>query len=86
VAVIGLGLIGLLTIQVAKAAGAHVLGMDPNTGRCELAGRLGCDGTASSAEQMESLVNSYLSSSGADAVMSSSLPIPLVVSLSSSQE
>ncbi|MEE8076549.1 MAG: bi-domain-containing oxidoreductase [Candidatus Binatia bacterium] len=82
VAVIGLGLIGLLTIQVAKAAGAHVLGMDPNTGRCELAGRLGCDGTASSAEQMESLVNSYLSSSGADAVIiaadtSSSEPIEL---------
>ena len=43
VAVIGLGLVGLLTVQLAKAAGCRVVGMDPNPERCRLAQELGCD-------------------------------------------
>src|ERR671931_1326815 len=35
--VIGLGLIGQLVVQLLVAAGARVVGVDPDPGRCELA-------------------------------------------------
>ncbi len=38
VAVIGLGLLGQLAVQMAKASGCRVIGFDPNKSRCELAG------------------------------------------------
>ncbi len=41
VAVIGLGLLGLLTVQMLRAAGCVVIGTDPNAARCDLAARLG---------------------------------------------
>jgi predicted dehydrogenase/threonine dehydrogenase-like Zn-dependent dehydrogenase len=41
VAVIGLGLLGLLTVQLLGAAGCDVLGVDLNPARVELAQRLG---------------------------------------------
>lgn len=41
VAVIGLGLLGLLTAQIATAAGCHVLGIDINPERNALAGQFG---------------------------------------------
>jgi predicted dehydrogenase/threonine dehydrogenase-like Zn-dependent dehydrogenase len=41
VAVIGLGLLGLLTIQVAAAAGCQVFGVDVDTSRVRLASSLG---------------------------------------------
>ena len=37
VAVIGLGLLGQLAVQMARASGCRVIGFDPNKGRCELA-------------------------------------------------
>ncbi|MCK7527470.1 MAG: hypothetical protein MZV64_62625 [Ignavibacteriales bacterium] len=40
VAVIGLGLLGLLTIQIAAAAGCRVLGMDTDPERVKLAQHL----------------------------------------------
>jgi len=43
VAVIGLGLVGLLTIQIAAAAGCRVMGMDVNSGRVALATSLGLE-------------------------------------------
>ncbi len=43
VAVIGLGLIGLLTAQILKANGCAVLGVDPDGERVALARRLGVD-------------------------------------------
>lgn len=43
VAVIGLGLLGLLTVQILKAAGCRVIGFDPDTSRCKLAIELGGD-------------------------------------------
>src|SRR2546428_880021 len=43
VAVIGLGLLGQLTVQILKAAGCRVLGMDIVQRRVELAHRLGAD-------------------------------------------
>ena len=46
VAVIGLGLVGLLTIQIASAAGCNVLGIDLDPKRIALASSLGRFGTA----------------------------------------
>ncbi|HTS18625.1 MAG TPA: bi-domain-containing oxidoreductase [Verrucomicrobiae bacterium] len=46
VAVIGLGLVGQLTVQIAKAAGCVVLGVDVSAEACELAKRCGCDAVA----------------------------------------
>ena len=43
VVVIGLGLIGLLTVQILKANGCAVLGVDPDEERAALATRLGAD-------------------------------------------
>ena len=39
--VIGLGLIGQLVVQLLAASGVRVLGVDPDSSRCELAERLG---------------------------------------------
>jgi polar amino acid transport system substrate-binding protein len=46
VAVIGLGLVGQLTVQILKAAGCVVLGIDVSAEACELATRCGCDAVA----------------------------------------
>ena len=46
VAVIGLGLVGQLTVQILKAAGCVVLGIDVSAEACELAARCGCDAVA----------------------------------------
>ena len=41
VAVVGLGLVGLLTVQLLRAAGCEVAGVDPDAGRCAVARELG---------------------------------------------
>jgi polar amino acid transport system substrate-binding protein len=46
-AVIGLGLVGQLTVQVLKAAGCRVLGIDIDQTACERAERSGADAVAS---------------------------------------
>ena len=43
VAVIGLGLMGILAVQMLKASGCRVVGFDPNSSRCKLAEEMGCD-------------------------------------------
>jgi predicted dehydrogenase/threonine dehydrogenase-like Zn-dependent dehydrogenase len=43
VAVVGLGLIGLVSIQLLQAQGCRVLGIDLDSGKCELARRLGAE-------------------------------------------
>ncbi len=43
VAVVGLGLVGLLSVQVLKAAGCVVWGLDPDPDRVKLARELGAD-------------------------------------------
>ena len=45
VAVIGLGLIGLITVQILKANGVNVIGLDINTDNFELAKNLGAERT-----------------------------------------
>jgi polar amino acid transport system substrate-binding protein len=46
IAVIGLGLVGQLTMQLAKAAGCRVLGIDVSDAACALAKSCGCDEVA----------------------------------------
>lgn len=41
--VIGLGLLGILAVQMLKASGVRVIGFDPNPERCKLAESLGAD-------------------------------------------
>lgn len=43
VVVMGLGLIGLLVVQMARVAGMYTLGLDPEPSRLVLARELGCD-------------------------------------------
>ena len=69
VAVIGLGLIGLITVQLVKAAGCIVVGMDIDPQRCRLAHDLGCDDTAANREEMQTKVAAQTASMGADVVL-----------------
>ena len=69
VAVIGLGLIGQLTIQLLKAAGCTVVGMDPQPQRARLALKMGADGACTSEGDLRSQVLSRSSGHGADAVI-----------------
>ncbi len=41
--VVGLGLLGLMAAQILRAHGCHVLGIDTNPQRCELARSFGCE-------------------------------------------
>src|SRR5215510_12642582 len=50
VAVIGLGLVGQLTVQLLRAAGCRVLGVDVEYAACELAKKSGADVVASGPE------------------------------------
>jgi predicted dehydrogenase/threonine dehydrogenase-like Zn-dependent dehydrogenase len=69
VAVIGLGLLGQLTVQLLKVAGCRVLGMDIAPDRAELAARLGADGVCSSAAEFRELCASFTGGFGADAII-----------------
>jgi predicted dehydrogenase len=69
VAVVGLGLIGLLVVQLARAAGCTVIGMDIDPKRCRLAEELGCTASTSDAEQMQGVVSAATNGTGADAVL-----------------
>jgi len=50
VCVFGLGLIGQLTVQLAKCSGCTVFGIDINEEKLELAKKLGCDGVFNAAD------------------------------------
>ena len=69
VAVIGLGLIGLLVLQLARAAGCTVIGMDPVPERCRLAEELGATCTAVNAEDLQAVIAERTFAAGADAVI-----------------
>ena len=43
IAVLGLGLVGQIVVQILRAAGCHVCGIDIDKARVELAGRLGAE-------------------------------------------
>ena len=67
VAVIGLGLMGILAVQMLKASGCRVIGFDPNAARCRLAEELGCDRAVSGNLADEALA--FAEGHGVDAVL-----------------
>ncbi len=67
VVVMGLGLIGQLTVQLLKANGCRVLGFDPNPGRAKLALEMGADIAVSDA--LDEAVRGFTEGYGADAVI-----------------
>jgi predicted dehydrogenase/threonine dehydrogenase-like Zn-dependent dehydrogenase len=69
VAVIGLGLLGQLTIQLLKVAGCRVLGIDLDASRAELAGQLGADAVAISASEFRDLCHEHSRGVGVDSVV-----------------
>ncbi len=69
VAIIGLGLIGLLTVELASASGCKVVGMDVDEHRCDLARKLGCVATGTTVESMLTHVLAHSNGAGADAVI-----------------
>lgn len=67
VVVTGLGLIGLLTVQLLKANGCRVLGFDPNPARAELARQMGADLAVS--QDLAAAASAFTNGYGADAVI-----------------
>jgi len=67
VAVIGLGLLGLLTVGIARAAGCRVFGVDLDPRRVELAIQAGAE--AVSRDQAEEAALSWSRGKGADCVL-----------------
>lgn len=68
-AVVGLGLVGLLTVQILKAAGCRVLGVDPVAERCELARKLGADLALSEPAHARESLGQLAGGRGADWVL-----------------
>lgn len=70
VAVVGLGLIGLLTVQIAKAYGCRVLALDIDADKVKLAQQLGVDvALAIGKDDVDSAVLNATHGEGADAVI-----------------
>jgi predicted dehydrogenase/threonine dehydrogenase-like Zn-dependent dehydrogenase len=67
VVVIGLGLLGLLTVGVARAAGCKVLGVDLDVARVEIAKQMGAEAVLR--EQGEESAMAFSSNKGADIVL-----------------
>ena len=68
VVVVGLGLLGLLTLQLLRAAGCPVLGIEPVARRRELADALGASATVEPADAGDA-VAAWTEGVGADAVV-----------------
>jgi polar amino acid transport system substrate-binding protein len=84
VVVIGLGLIGLLTVQLLKASGCRVIGMDVAPRNVDLALTLGCDRCTLSNDDAILEVHSFTRGYGADAVVitaatTSNQPVELAI-------
>lgn len=68
VAVYGMGLIGLLTVQLLRAAGTAVLAIDPQPDRCRLAASFGAT-TVSSDQDVETSALHFSAGHGMDGVI-----------------
>ncbi len=87
VVVIGLGLLGQLTVQLLKANGCRVFGLDLDPQKVELARRLGADGAALSDDDAKQAIMNWSRGRGADAVLitaatSSNQPVELAGEIS----
>ncbi len=69
VAVIGLGLVGLLTVQILKANGCVVIGIDPDPEAVHRARRAGADAAIERRDDVKRLVGARSGHVGADAVL-----------------
>jgi len=69
VVVIGLGLVGQLTVQLLKANGCRVFGLDLDPNRVQLAIELGADDAAVSNDESAKAIESWTRGRGADAVL-----------------
>ena len=69
VVVIGLGLVGQLTVQLLKANGCRVFGLDLDQSRVALALELGADQAAVSSETSAKEIETWTRGHGADAVL-----------------
>ncbi|HSB11155.1 MAG TPA: bi-domain-containing oxidoreductase [Blastocatellia bacterium] len=86
VVVIGLGLVGQLTVQLLKAAGCQVLGVDIDPAACELAVRSGADLVAHDLASARNACKRLTEGNGADCVIitaaaKSSEPVELAAEL-----
>ena len=86
VAVIGLGLVGLLAVQIAQAAGGRVLATDLDSEARAFAGRLGAECVVGPEESIDAVAESFTNGLGIDAILvcaatSSSDPVRLAASL-----
>jgi predicted dehydrogenase/threonine dehydrogenase-like Zn-dependent dehydrogenase len=84
VVVIGLGLIGLITVELLKASGCRVLGMDVASKNFDLALTLGCDRCAISNDDAVVEAQRFTRGYGADAVVitaatTSNQPVELAI-------
>jgi predicted dehydrogenase/threonine dehydrogenase-like Zn-dependent dehydrogenase len=68
IVVVGLGLLGLLSVQILRAAGCAVLGVEPDTSRRELGLRLGAERALAPADSV-SRVREWAGGVGADTVI-----------------
>jgi len=69
-AVIGLGLVGLLAVQVLRASGCRVLGIDPDSRRRELAGQFGAETVAvERGEEVLAVAEAFSRGQGIDGVL-----------------
>jgi predicted dehydrogenase/threonine dehydrogenase-like Zn-dependent dehydrogenase len=69
VLVVGLGLVGLVVAQLARAAGARVLGTDLDPAACSLAERLGVERAVPRREPIEAVADAVTEGVGVDAVL-----------------
>ncbi|MEW6048545.1 MAG: zinc-binding alcohol dehydrogenase, partial [Bacillota bacterium] len=69
VAVIGLGLLGLIAVQLLKASGCWVCGVDLDPGKVRLAGELGADVAVAGTADAVPAVQGFTGGVGADAVI-----------------
>jgi polar amino acid transport system substrate-binding protein len=69
VVVIGLGLVGQLTVQLLKANGCRVFGLDLDPARVSLATELGADRALVSSEEAAGEIDKWTRGRGADAVL-----------------
>lgn len=69
VVVSGLGLIGQLAVQLLKANGCRVFGIDPDANKIKLAQRFGADGGCAPEDEAKRLVGEWSRGRGADAVL-----------------
>lgn len=69
VVVIGLGLLGQIAVQLLKAAGCHVIGMDINSQKTEMAAQHGAEAVAADYHTVSRICQQLTTNHGADAVI-----------------